>query len=99
MRMSTSVGEAPALSFAFYSHQFLLAKSGRALVWGNYAQTIRRGIFKSVPELIEAIQEFIRINNQNPNLLSGQRKSIKSWKKSAVVKPLRNTTLAVSSVA
>jgi transposase len=27
---------------------------------------IRRGIFKSVPELIEAIQEFIRINNQNP---------------------------------
>jgi transposase len=27
---------------------------------------IRRGVFKSVPELIEAIQEFIRINNQNP---------------------------------
>jgi transposase len=27
---------------------------------------IRRGVFKSVPELIEAIQEFIRINNQHP---------------------------------
>jgi len=27
---------------------------------------IRRGVFKSVPELVEAIQEFIRINNQNP---------------------------------
>jgi transposase len=27
---------------------------------------IRRGVFKSVPELIEAIQEFIRINHQNP---------------------------------
>lgn len=27
---------------------------------------IRRGVFKSVPELIEAIREFIRINNQNP---------------------------------
>ncbi|MBU4330013.1 MAG: transposase, partial [Acidobacteria bacterium] len=27
---------------------------------------IRRGIFQSVPELIAAIQEFIRINNQNP---------------------------------
>jgi transposase len=27
---------------------------------------IRRGVFKSVPELIQAIQEFIRINNQNP---------------------------------
>ena len=27
---------------------------------------IRRGVFKSVPELIEAIQEFIRLNNQNP---------------------------------
>lgn len=27
---------------------------------------IRRGIFQSVPELIATIQEFIRINNQNP---------------------------------
>jgi transposase len=27
---------------------------------------IRRGVFKNVPELIAVIQEFIRINNQNP---------------------------------
>jgi transposase len=27
---------------------------------------IRRGVFKSVSELIQAIQEFIRSNNQNP---------------------------------
>jgi len=27
---------------------------------------IRRGVFKSVPELVTAIQDFIRINNQNP---------------------------------
>ena len=27
---------------------------------------IRRGVFKSVPQLIEAIQDFIRVNNQNP---------------------------------
>lgn len=27
---------------------------------------IRRGVFKSVPELIAAIQEFIRLNNRNP---------------------------------
>jgi len=27
---------------------------------------IRRGVFKSVPELIDVIREFIRINNQNP---------------------------------
>src|SRR5580658_6473425 len=27
---------------------------------------IRRGVFKSVPELIEAIHEFIHLNNQNP---------------------------------
>jgi transposase len=27
---------------------------------------IRRGVFKSVPQLVEAIHEFIRINNQNP---------------------------------
>jgi transposase len=27
---------------------------------------IRRGVFKSVPELVAAIKEFIRLNNQNP---------------------------------
>ncbi|HEV2320048.1 MAG TPA: IS630 family transposase, partial [Verrucomicrobiae bacterium] len=27
---------------------------------------IRRGIFRSVPELTEAIREFIRVNNENP---------------------------------
>jgi transposase len=27
---------------------------------------IRRGVFKSVPELVEVIQEFIRVNNLNP---------------------------------
>ena len=27
---------------------------------------IRRGVFKSVPELVTAIQEFIRLNNENP---------------------------------
>ena len=27
---------------------------------------IRRGVFKSVPELVAAIREFIRLNNQNP---------------------------------
>ncbi|MBI5428393.1 MAG: transposase, partial [Nitrospinae bacterium] len=27
---------------------------------------IRRGVFKSVPELIAAIKDFIRINNTNP---------------------------------
>jgi transposase len=35
---------------------------------------IRRGIFKSIPELIEAIQEFIRINNQNPKLFVWTKK-------------------------
>jgi len=27
---------------------------------------IRRGVFKSVPELVAVIDEFIRLNNQNP---------------------------------
>jgi len=27
---------------------------------------IRRGVFKSVPDLVEAIEEFIRLNNENP---------------------------------
>jgi hypothetical protein len=27
---------------------------------------IRRGVFRSTPELVAAIKEFIRLNNQNP---------------------------------
>jgi hypothetical protein len=27
---------------------------------------IRRGVFKNIPELIAAIEEFIRLNNRNP---------------------------------
>jgi len=27
---------------------------------------IRRGVFRSVPELVTAIKEFIRLNNHNP---------------------------------
>jgi len=27
---------------------------------------IRRGVFKSVPELVEAIMEYIKVNNENP---------------------------------
>ncbi len=27
---------------------------------------IRRGVFKSEPELVAAIEDFIRLNNQNP---------------------------------
>jgi hypothetical protein len=31
----------------------------------KYAR-IRRGVFRSVPELVAAIKEFIQLNNQNP---------------------------------
>jgi len=27
---------------------------------------IRRGVFRSVPELVAAIQDFIRVNNEDP---------------------------------
>ena len=35
---------------------------------------IRRGIFKSVPELVAAIKEFIRLNNRNPKPFVGTKK-------------------------
>src|SRR5450756_2178130 len=49
---------------------------------------IRRGIFKSVPELIEAIQEFIRINNQNPKPFVWTKKVEQILEKVGLVKPL-----------
>ncbi|MDQ3566355.1 MAG: hypothetical protein M3436_20515, partial [Pseudomonadota bacterium] len=42
----------------------------------------RRGVFKSVPELIAAIDEFILVNTLGP------KRSKTSWKRSAIVKPL-----------
>ena len=38
---------------------------------------IRRGVFKSVKDLIEAIQSYIKINNQTPNRLCGPSASKK----------------------
>lgn len=35
---------------------------------------IRRGVFKSVPELVEAIMEFIKVNNENPKPLVWTKK-------------------------
>jgi transposase len=49
---------------------------------------IRRGVFRSVPELVTAIEDFIRVNNTHPHPSSGQQQSKRSWKRSPIVKPL-----------
>jgi transposase len=36
---------------------------------------IRRGIFRSVPELIDAIEEYIRCNNENPKPFIGTKRA------------------------
>ena len=54
------------MSPAFYSHQFFLAQFGGALFGEITRKRIRRGVFKSVKKLIAAIQNYIKINNQNP---------------------------------
>ena len=37
-----------------------------AALSSSYQKRIRRGVFKSVKDLIEAIQNYIKTNNQNP---------------------------------
>ena len=49
---------------------------------------IRRGVFKSVPELVAVIEDFIRLNNAHPNRLSGPRTSRRFWIRLVVVMPL-----------
>src|SRR6202035_1855421 len=43
---------------------------------------MRRGVFRSVEELVIAIDEYIGRHNENPGPLSGRPKPVTSWKRS-----------------
>lgn len=46
-------------------------------------QRIRRGVFRSVPELVQAIEEYLAHHNRQPSPSSGRRKPLTSSKKSS----------------
>jgi len=50
----------------FVSHQFQLAQSGGAMVRSPDNKAIRRGVFRSVADLQESIDAFLRAWNQDP---------------------------------
>jgi hypothetical protein len=54
------------LSHPFYSHPFLLAQSGRTLLWRNHSQVIRPGAFAAVGALVVDIFRFLDQHNLNP---------------------------------
>ena len=55
---------------------------------------IRRGVFKSVKELIEAIQNYVKTNEPKLQTFVGPNESMKSWKRSTGCSqhPLHHTT-------
>ena len=57
---------------------------------------LKRGVFASVPELIEAIEEYMRIHNDDPKPFVRTASSSRFWTRSIVVKPfLRRCTSSV----
>ena len=56
----------PRDSPALHPDEQFVAQHGGALVWRDHAKRIRRGTFRSVPELVTAITEYLRLYNQAP---------------------------------
>jgi transposase len=52
---------------------------------------IRRGVFRSVPELVAAIEEYIRLNNENPKPFVWRRKAEEILEKVARCKAIAGT--------
>jgi hypothetical protein len=62
-RRGAAYGATPSQSPA---DEFFVAEPCRAMVRRDHAQADPASRFQSVPELIAAIDEFIRVNNNNP---------------------------------
>jgi uncharacterized protein (DUF362 family) len=57
----------PSLPSSLHAHRRFLAQPDRTLVRRNHPQANPpRGTFRSVPELIKAINDYIRENNKQP---------------------------------
>lgn len=65
-----------------------MAEPDRALVREIPRKRIPRGVFKSVPELLEAIDEFIRLCNKNHQSIVWTKTVETFWRRPGVVKPL-----------
>ena len=55
-----------ALSCALHTDQCILAEHGRTLLPGSFRTTASARGFHSVPELIQAVEEYVGGHNQNP---------------------------------
>jgi hypothetical protein len=55
-----------ALSLALYAHFGLVAQHGRAVLCRDHQKRIRRGVFKSVDELKQAIMDYLNHHNGSP---------------------------------
>jgi len=59
---------------------------------------IRRGIFRSVPELIDAIEEYIRCNTRTPNLLSGPSGQMKLLTRSPIINKVAHCRVVIETL-
>jgi transposase len=60
------VGRAPAVSPALHPNLFVVAQSCRTVVRDLTDKAIRRGVFHSVNDLVTAIEDYLKVNNDNP---------------------------------
>jgi len=58
--------QAPELQHAFHANLGVVAQHGRVTPPQHVADRLARGVFRSIPELIAAIEEYIFAHNQNP---------------------------------
>jgi hypothetical protein len=80
--------EASTVSSARYPGECLVAEPGRALVQEIRRKRIPCGVFKRVPELLEAIDAFIRLCNENRKSFVWTKAVETFWRRPGVVKPL-----------
>jgi hypothetical protein len=55
-----------SISRPFHPNELLVAQSDRTLVRRNHTQANPPGTFRSVRDLIKAIQDYIRLYNKSP---------------------------------
>ena len=60
------VEAAPAIQDALHADEFVLAQQVERFFRDLTMQSVRRGVFRSVSELIAAIEEHIAAHNANP---------------------------------
>lgn len=65
-----------------------MAEPGRALVQEIRRKRVPCGVCKSVPELLEAIDEFIQLCNNNHKAFVWTKAVETFWRRPGVVKPL-----------